>query len=254
MLKLQRVSIKLMAKEDCKLDYSYNYDLAKEIYRKLSLVNEEITKDYHDNGLKVNKTNKNYKFLNVSLRFKNAIMNKEGIHIKKGQYVELVMGGRKDIIDMFICSLEENDNVNILNASFRYEGLEIEKLRLKNLCLYEVVNSCIETIQEEGKVKSLDILDKRYLKAIEKNLRNKYEIVYGKKYDGTLEFHIEDVLTAKNKSINIKGYSVYGFCKFNIFILADIDMQKIAYCSGLGTHNIFGGGFLKFIKGEEYNE
>ena len=78
----------------------------------------------------------------------------------------------------------------------------------------------------------------------------KYKAIYNKDYSGELFFDIEDVLKVKKKYItDIKDGFLIGYTDFEIFIEADIDMQKVAYYLGLGQNNSIGMGSLSYITG-----
>jgi CRISPR-associated endoribonuclease Cas6 len=96
-------------------------------------------------------------------------------------------------------------------------------------------------------------MNPRFIQAVKQNLKRKYQLIYDKEYIGDLKIGIEDFLKIKPKSVNIKGHKVHGFGKFNVLIQANKDMQKVAFCCGLGSHNMYGAGFLKYITGGEIN-
>ena len=124
----------------------------------------------------------------------------------------------------------------------------------KQIGLYKVESALIEAIQNEDmKTEYLNIMNPRYIQAVKQNLRRKYEMVYGKEYLGELKIGIEDFLKIKPKSVSVKGHKVHGYGKFNVLIQAEKDMQKVAYCCGLGSHNMYGAGFLKYITGGDAN-
>ena len=119
--------------------------------------------------------------------------------------------------------------------------------------LYKVRTPVVESIynEEENKVIYLNVAQQEFYSALGQNLLRKYEIIYNKKYEGELYFDIENILNAKKKyitKIKENGYLI-GYTNFEIFVQADVDMQKVAYYCGLGQNNSIGMGLVTFITG-----
>lgn len=248
---LQRINIKLKVLNNILLTYNYQYQLGCEINKKITLADIEFGEKFHKEGLRKNKSQKNFKLLNPMFQFNNAIMDKDGIILNKNDIITLVIGGDKTVITKVLNGLYEDNKINIDGNIFEFIGVDIEKLpNLKQINIYKVEGVLIESIQDQNKkVKYLDIMNPKFVEALKENLKRKYKLLYNRDYTGELKIGVEDFLKIKNKTINIKGYNIKGFGKFNIILKANKDMQKVAYCCGLGTHNMYGGGFLKYITG-----
>jgi CRISPR-associated endoribonuclease Cas6 len=252
---LQRVNIKLKTKQNMLLQYDYNYQIGCELYKKINITDEAFGSLYHKEGLRKDRDQRNFKLLNPLLQFNKVTMDKEGIILNKDDIVTLTIGGSKQVINKILNGFYQDNNLNIDGKMFEFVNAEISKMpQFKQIGLYKVESALIEAIQDENrKIEYLDIMNPRYIQAVKQNLKRKYQLVYGKEYSGDLKIGIEDFLKIKSKSVNIKGHKVHGYGKFNVLIQAEKDMQKVAYCCGLGSHNMYGAGFLKYIIGGEAN-
>lgn len=252
---LQRVNIKLKTQQNMLLSYDYNYQIGCELYKKINIVDKAFWCIYHKEGFRKDETQKNFKLLNPLLQFDNVVMDKEGIILNKDDIITLTIGGSKQVINLIINGFYQDTKLNIDGDMFEFVNAEITKMpQFKKIGLFKVESALIEWVQnEDKKIEYLDIMNPRYIQAVRQNLKSKYELIYGKEYLGELKIGIEDFLKIKPKSVNIKGHKVHGYGKFNILIQAEKDIQKVAYCCGLGSHNMYGAGFLKYITGGEPN-
>jgi len=253
---LQRIEIIMEVKQNTLLPYDYNYQIGCEIYKKINEIDSAFCSLYHKEGLRKNKEQRNFKLLNPLLQFDNAIMDKEGIILNQGDKVKLTIGGSQKIINIILNGFYQNNKLNINGEMFEFIDAKITKMpQFRDVGLYKVESALVEYIQDENKKsQSIDIMNPRYIQAIKQNLKRKYELIYNKEYQGNLKIAIEDFLKIKRKSVGIKGHKINGYGKFNVLIQANKDMQKVAYCCGLGSHNMYGAGFLKYITGGDVNE
>lgn len=249
---LQRIKIKLKPLNNTILDYNYSYILSCELYNKLKLIDENYTLNYHKNGLRENKEDKNLKMLNPILKFKDVDMCEEGIIINRNDNVILDIGGYKKIITMIINGFMQDNLLKINNSQFAFDGFEYENLnKLKNHTLYKSFTPTIISVKENDKIKYIEIEDEIYIDLIKKNLLNKYRLLYKKDYTNELNIQITNIDNAKRKFVKIKNnIHVIGYKNFNIIIKADKEMQKIIYCCGIGINNMMGMGNLKMIRGD----
>jgi len=252
---LQRVNIKLKTQKNMLLSYDYNYQIGCELYKKINIIDEIFGGIYHKEGFRKDETQRNFKLLNPLLQFDKVIMDKDGIILNKDDIITLTIGGNKQVINLILNGFYQDSKLNINGDVFEFVKAEITKMpAFKQIGLYKVESALIEAIQnEDKKTEYLDIMNPRYMQAVKQNLKRKYQLIYGKEYSGDLKIGIEDFLKIKPKSVTIKGYKVHGYGKFNVLIQAEKDMQKVAYCCGLGSHNMYGAGFLKYITGGEAN-
>lgn len=248
---LQRIEVKLKPNKNLKLTYDYAYPLVCEIYKKISLVDKTFSIDYHQNGLRENNTDRNFKLVVPKLHFSNAKMDKEGISLKDTDTVSLILSGSKLVINKILNGFLIDNKININGDVLEYTEIKsLSRKKIEEISMYKVETSIVETIQNEaGEVQYIDILNPKFVQALKQNLCRKYKMVNKKDYQGKLNIGIEDFSTIKSKAIKIKNHKVRGFGKFNIIIQADKDMQEIAYYCGLGSHNMYGAGFLTHLGG-----
>lgn len=247
---LQRAVIKLKANKKVTIDYDYNYALMCEIYKKISLVDESFSKLYHKSGLRKDDTERNFKLLNITLRFSRTKMDQKGIHIYDDSEVYLVLSGKKDIIAMIINGFCLDNKININNKILEFESIRFEtEIDNNESSLYKVETCLVESIFNNNVVEYLDIKDERFCKALENNLRRKYKMLYEEEYLDDLNIVIKDYSTTKRKSIGIKGGYIHGFSKVELIILGKKKIQDVAYYCGVGSQNMMGAGFVSYKGG-----
>ncbi|MDK0721360.1 CRISPR-associated endoribonuclease Cas6 [Clostridium perfringens] len=247
---LQRAVIKLRANKKTIIDYDYNYALMCEVYKKIDLVDKSFSEIYHKNGLRKDNSERNFKLLNVILRFSKSKMDIEGIHIYDNSEVYLILSGKKDIIAMIINGFCLDNKININNKILEFESIIFEKeISKEENSLYKVETCLVESIFNNNTVEYLDIKDERFCKALENNLRRKYKVLYHEEYLDDLNIVIKDYSPIKRKSIGIKGGYIHGFSKVELIVLGNKKIQDVAYYCGLGSQNMMGAGFVSYKGG-----
>lgn len=235
------------------ISYNYYFRFMQQIYKLISENNSKKSKFIHDIGYRID--NKTFKLFNYHIYFEEVKYKKEYMLIEKDSIVKITISGEKSILNIIVKSLISS-KVKIDDVSLKFLGIEPSKtIRYKNIMLYKVRNPIVESIYDvnTGGVRYLEIVDERYYSALAGNLMRKYEIVYGKKYKGKLFFDIEDIFKVKKKfirEVNKDGFLI-GHSNFEIYVEADIDMQKIVYNLGLGQNNSMGMGHLSYIMGRD---
>jgi CRISPR-associated endoribonuclease Cas6 len=245
---LCRNQLIFQAQTDGIINFNWNYPQMKNNYEAFTLQDKEKSKWLHNEGFIVD--DKKFKLINFSLLFNNKITNK-GFEIKKGDIIKMPLSGKKELVNDIIKGFIKQDSFNLYDCSFKMTNVEQDRsFNFKKQMLYKVVTPIVESIYDNGQ-KYLSVYDNRYYNALAQNLKRKYQAVYGKKYEGELYFDIENILKAKEKVIhNIKDKGIIkGYGNFELWIEADIDMQKIAYYCGMGQNSSLGAGFLTYITG-----
>ena len=231
------------------ITYNYYYKLMKELYEAMTLVDKEKALSMHETGYNVD--SKKFKLFNFRLAFSKEVEYKpDGVKCSLNSSVSLIISGKNEILKLILKGLIKKGCININDTKLEITGFDEDtKVRFDRVMLYKVRTPIVESIYE-NKVIYLNPFEKRFYKALGQNLMRKYKAVYNKDYSGELFFDIEDVLKVKKKYItDIKDGFLIGYTDFEIFIEADIDMQKVAYYLGLGQNNSIGMGSLSYITG-----
>ncbi|MFR5263709.1 CRISPR-associated endoribonuclease Cas6 [Clostridium sp.] len=240
----------VILKGEGKINYNYHYELMKELYEVMTLIDSGRSFSLHEEGFSVD--NKKFKLFNFHLSFSKKVKyNKDGIEFNYTDSISLIISGKNDILNLILKGLIKKGFVNITGVKLEIKDFEEDnKIRFNKIMLYKVRTPIVESIYDNGKTLYLSPYDDRFYKALGQNLIRKYKALYNKDYTGELFFDIEDILRIKKKYITgIKNGFLIGYTDFEIFIEADIDMQNIAYYLGLGQNNSIGMGSLSYITG-----
>lgn len=247
-MKLTRSVVILETKSDTVLDYNYNYEAMKEIYRALEISNPDLALKTHNEGYKIE--NKIYKLFTHHLFIESADYTKEGIVIKKGTKCKLTVSGTQEIVKNIVFGLMEKGTFNLFDSKFAVLSVEKDKkFKFNNITLYKVRNPIVATKQDENRrIIFKSPYEEDYYEVLANNLKRKYKLVHGKEYEGELYFDIEDTFSIKRRLIsNLKGNIIIGYSDFELYLVADKDMQEVAYYCGLGSNNSLGMGMVTFI-------
>lgn len=245
---LCRKSLKLKVTKDELMNYNYQYALLSEIYKLTYKLDKQQSKFLHDEGY--SDTGKSLKNFMVFMQFYDCDYVKEGIIINPNSNIHLVISGDKKIVEFILKSIICNGQILVNNIIFDLDNIEKEKKpKLFKNTFYKALSPIIST-KWDKKVIYLDWKDKEYFEVVKSNLRRKYKQIYNKEYEGDLILDvscIDNIFDVKQKRINNiknKGYMI-GYAKFNFWLIADRQMQEIAYYLGLGKGNTLGAGFLE---------
>lgn len=248
-MELTRKILILEATEDIVLDYNYHYELMKEIYKSLDVSDSKLAFKLHEEGYKVE--NKIYKLFTHQLYIERANYTKKGIEIKKGAKCKLTVSGIGKVVKNISLGLIKKGSLELFGKHYKVVDIENDrKVKFNNITLYKARNPIVATIQDEQKrIIFTNPLEEKYYEVLANNLKRKYKLVYNKEYEGELYFDIEDTLSIKKRLIsNIKSRGMLiGYSGFEIYLVADEDMQKVAYYCGLGSNNALGMGMTTYI-------
>ncbi|MBU3174306.1 CRISPR-associated endoribonuclease Cas6 [Clostridium estertheticum] len=244
-MNLNRIFINIKCQSDCMLDYNYQYDLLKTLYGAYTAQNEANSKLFHEVGFIME--HKKFKLINTCLIFENSEMVKEGIKLKEGEEIKIMISGVEHVINEIVKGFIKINKFSIRDCKFEVKGLTNDKkINFKRVVLNKVLTIVVESKFTDGKIEYLSVYDKRFYETLAQNLKRKYKLIYDEEFKDELYFDIENVLSAKKKKINgIKkdGY-LKGYGNFNIWIQTNIKMQKVAYYCGIGQNNMLGAGAL----------
>ena len=253
---LSRRIIKLKVDGEYLLDYNYQYSLLQETYKTITKLDSKKAVELHDNGF--NNTGKPLKNFMLFMKFYDGLFLSKGINITENSRIELVVSGQKEMVELIVKSIISNGLISVNGINFNLTDITKEKqVKFYNKVMYKAVSPIVSSKHNGTNIEYLKYLDQRYYDGIVNNLKRKYEQIYGKPYDKEICLNascIEDILQVKPKSIGkIKGNGyIKGYGKFNFWLVADKEIQEIAYYLGFGQNNTLGAGFVEqiaYIKG-----
>lgn len=232
------------------IDYNYNHRMQTVLYNMMSKIDKNKAMKLHDEGFKID--NKRFKLFNFSLFFMKYETTEEGIKVKKGSKVKLILSGKSEIIKTIIHGFIKAQQFKFYDTTLKLEDmLDDKKFNFSKVMLYKVRTPIVESIfdAETKKIIYLNTLNQEYYKALAFNLMRKYELVYGEKYNGELYFDIENVLNVRKKYIRVKNGYLVGYYNFELFVEAEPKMQMVSYFLGFGQNNSLGMGMVSYITG-----
>lgn len=248
-MELTRKILVMEATSDILLDYNYHYELMKEIYRSLEISNSDLALQVHDKGFIIE--NKIYKLFTNQFFIENAEYTKDFIEIKKGTICKLTISGVKEVVKNIVFGFLEKENLNLFNNKFKILNVENDKkVKFDKITLYKARNPIVATRQNEKKnIIFVNPFEEDFYKILANNLKRKYKLIYNKDYEGELYFDIEDTFSVKKRLIsNIKSkFMLIGYSGFELYLVADVDMQKVAYYCGFGSNNALGMGAVTYV-------
>lgn len=247
-MSLVRRSVVFKPEENIQIPYKYNHDVMRNIYYYISVINENMEKFLHNEGYRVENSFV-YKLFNFTLRFTNANFEKEYIELNEDSTVTLILSGKDDILNTILRGLLHIRCIKIGNIEIPLKTIEKEKPPIfRKVMLYRALSPVVTTIKNEnGYVVSLDPYVSKYYENLAMNLKRKYKLIYEEDFNGPLYFDINDVLTMREKSHDIKGIYKKGYL-FDIWVETTPKMQRIIYYLGLGENNSTGAGCLSLLK------
>ena len=248
-MELTKKILTMEATKDMLLNYNYHYELMKEIYTGLELSSPQLASKVHNDGFNIE--NKVYKLFNHQLFIEKARYTKEGIEIDKGSKCKLSISGEAEIVKNIVFGLLEKGTLELFDNVYKILNAENDrKIKFNNITLYKVRNPIVATRQDSNRrIIFINPFEEDYYRVLANNLKRKYKLIYNKDYEGELYFDIEDTLSVKKRFIpSIKSKSkLIGYTDFELYLVADEDMQKVAYYCGFGSNNSLGMGAVTFI-------
>lgn len=243
-----RYQILFKAKNSCRVEYSYNHEITKNIYKYVTNVDSDFSKQLHNEGFR-HQDGHIFKTFNFSLLFNNVQFESNFISVEKDSIIKLIISGKNDIIQRIIIGLLNDKKLEINNNIFEFVSIENSRnIKFKETMLFRMLTPTIESTKDENnKIVYLSPYEDHYYKNIIDNANRKYELIYDTKYDGEMFFEPDNVIKIKEKSIKYKNIYLRGY-KFDIWIQAKPKMQEIIYYLGLGQGSSQGAGCLSTLK------
>ncbi|MFA7689131.1 MAG: CRISPR-associated endoribonuclease Cas6 [Bacilli bacterium] len=243
-----RYQILFKAKNNYKIDYSYNHDITKNIYQYITNTDADFAKQLHNQGFR-HQDGHIFKTFNFSLLFNNVQFESEYIMGKKDNIIKLIISGKDNIIQRIIIGILNEKTLKINDNYFDFVSMEnARNIRFKETMLFRMLSPTIEsTKNDNNKTIYLSPYEEHYYKNIVENAKRKYELMYNTKYNGEIFFEPDNAVNIKEKSIKYKNTFLRGY-QFDIWIQAKPEMQKIIYYLGLGQGSSQGAGCLSALK------
>ncbi len=238
------------SQKNINLNYGYQHNVMKNIYRFIRAVDMQLEKELYHNGFKLE--GYTYKFFNFAVLFDKASYNSSHIFLPTEGKLDLIISGKKEIVDTIVSGIKESmelilDNKKLICVNIRHGDLNA---RFNKTMLYRTVSPVIASqLTESGRgyINPFDM--DNFFNQVGNNALKKYKAFYGRDYDGDLFFDFFDD-QVKSRTIEVHGAKIPG-SMFKMFIEADIDMQKTLYYLGLGQNSSTGAGLLQIINGSQ---
>ncbi len=249
-----RKQVVFKPKKEITLQYNYNYQVMKNIYYYLTVADSVLSRRIHNKGHRVD-TGHIYKLFNFTLLFGNARFKQNGILCNENTTIKLIISGKKEIVEKVTKGLLHVKKMKLDNEELILKDIQNDKkVFWKDIMLYSSLSPLVEsTKNDDGKIEYLSPYQSDYYKNLAENAKRKYELIYGKKYEGQIFFDIDNAINIKEKYIKIKNGGVKGY-EYDIWVEADKSMQKVMYYLGLGQNSSTGMGCLNFVTGVSKNE
>lgn len=263
--------LKLILNADCKLiPLNYNYYLSAAIYKLLQFGSPEFSSFLHDIGFRHN--GKPYKLFTFALRFERVLINKNCIKLNSSKAQLLISSPLvEDFIRNLVIGTFSNQYIEISDTNYksRFSIDQIESLpepQFNEIEYFKMLSPMVlSTVEEKDNLKSQHFF--RYNEDIaeinrvfNRNLKNKYQLIYGKNYIG------EDlILIWDNKYIEqklkegkrlTKKISIQKGNERPIEIIANEipftltgsnELIKVGYKCGFGEKNSMGFGMAEIV-------
>lgn len=249
------------------ISLNYQYYL----YISFFIIFDNASKEFLDWAKEKGFTNRNSRFFMYNFSFIKFI-NERVVDINKAT---ITSSGEVRIIftapifekekQEYVINLLKNNNIHFYPAKRENQEFTIKEVNLIDTIPFEkemtYKMSSVSCFFTNNYGHFFRIGDPNLEKRLIEDLKYKYELVYGKRYNSeiNIEFDKEYIETKKvTKLITMKEntdkeYKIRGFnCPF--VLSAEPEMQYIAYHCGIGMKNKFGFGCLNVLKKEDLSQ
>ena len=267
-----RLKLNLLPENSPHLHVNYNYALSAAIYKLLRFGSEEFADILHNKGYKLN--GKVYKLFSFALKFNKIIsINKNRILLGK-KNADLIISSPliDEFMKNFIYGSFSNSKIELVTENIKtifniqaIETIECPSLREEQkFLLYSplVLSTGYKDDSDKFKQKFIRYQDDLNMtsRILNTNLKNKYEIIHKKTYEGSdlffewdnnyAEKRIKDgkyltrkvsVIKNEEKPIDIVGNMIPFTLKGNV------ELMKVGYDCGFGEKNSLGFGLAELI-------
>ena len=220
----------------------YHYFLSSSVYRWIKMGNEELAEYLH-----YSKDIKPFTFSEIYARGK-VVDENITFSVERGSFI--FSSHRRDIVEAFVEGALSSPVLKIKNEEFPVDKIEIlkeseikERMRFKTLS--PIVISISRAEARENEKRYLYPTDTMWYANFEKNIKRRYEVFSGEKYEGKINVRV--VNYQKPKKYKIKGGYVRA-SKLVFEILGNPEIIKIGYQSGFGERTAQGFGCVEVWK------
>jgi CRISPR-associated endoribonuclease Cas6 len=241
----------------CRLPLNYQYELSAFIYRILSRADKEYATWLHNNGFVLKDKNfKLFTFSNLIIPAYTIEKQEKRLRIDSDSVDWFISFLPEKSTEKFICGLFSEQIFQIGDkysvVQFRVEKIEaLPTPEIKSEMSFKTLSPvCISFRRETDRY--AQFIEPEHPEAAEiilNNLLNKYQVYYGKMYEGKLDFSFQPVTPSKPKLIKMKAgkdeeTNIRGYL-FNFKIKAPVELMQIAYQAGLGEKGSLGFGMIE---------
>ncbi|QEK11538.1 CRISPR-associated endoribonuclease Cas6 [Crassaminicella thermophila] len=236
-----KLKIILQAKEFFALPINYNHMLQNKI---LELLNKKNSNFLHNEGYKVKwKSFKLFNFSSLEVEKKKICKNK--IFVYPGKVILGISSADENFIFDFIDGIITNKGIDFKEGKLDLVSIFSSKeLNGNKLVVFAKTPIVVTKPYSEKAIDFFTPRDAEYLASIEKNLKDKYEAFYNKKYDKELEIEIMDESKVYKKIRKYKKWVYEGYI-MGVILNGNNDILNLAYKTGLGSKNAQGFGFVE---------
>jgi CRISPR-associated endoribonuclease Cas6 len=243
------------------LPLNYMYPLSAVVYRIFSAGSEEVANRLHNIGY-INSHGKGMKLFHFSfLKFERY--EKYSEHFKCFGQASFVFSApvETELIDTFVSGIFNCQEIIIGNRQFvsHFRMKQVEVLKPYEFTNEETFRAItpitVSTmIEMNGKLQPYYIIanEPDYVPALKQNLLEKYEILYGRKFNGELDITLLNPDKAKSKLLWAKEGTkaetkVRGFL-LDFKINSTPEMMQIIYNCGIGEKGSMGFGMVEVMR------
>ncbi len=236
-----RVCVALGNSAGKEIPYDYHYLLSSAIYRWIKLGDELLATKLH-----YSKEIKPFTF--SELLGKMVAVDDKYMRINSENVSLIFSSPIKEYVSAFVEGCLQAAELRIGRLSFPVERVEIlRKPEIKNRMTFKTLSPVVVStgIRKRDKVDKwyLYPTDKNWYINIERNLRKKYEFLYGRTAEGTLRIK---VLNFKPKKYTVKGPVRASHLTFEAS--GNTDLIEIGYFAGFGERTAQGFGCVEVVK------
>lgn len=242
-----RIEVKCCSDKITSIPINYQYYLTSSLYSYIGESDPEFADYIHEEGF--GDENRNFKLFTYSyLRGSNMKACYEEIRIEPGCFRWYIASPLEDILKAIVDGMMKTGKLHIRREEFYIDSIKgiinPDFKRAENF----ICNSPIVATEKrrDGSVHYVDEFDRSFNDAINRNLCEKYEVLYGEKYRGD-GIYVASKKKPKHKLVRYKDIKIRGlYDKFSI--IGDPVLMNIAYDTGLGMKNSMGFGMIERSK------
>ena len=238
------IRIKLKAREQTVLlPKSYNHILQAFFYKNMD---PYISKFLHDIGFLYGK--RRFKLFTFSKVIAKILRKTESMLIFEGDLTLYFASPLMDIVKSHLTTLLKRDNLFLGKNKVYLENIEtiepIEEEEITVKCLSPI--TVYRTPKGDKRFHYLNPFQEEFYELLKKNLLKKFNLIYGRNYEGELTIELVKIRESYKKKILFKGTLIEaweGYFK----VKASREMVRLFQEAGLGSKNSAGFGMVMCI-------